>query len=269
MSGFLDEPVTALSYQWTLERSDGAGLALTSHDQPLMLGDTIFRPAPGLMPSAVQRSAGLEVVSGEAKGALSARALTKRDFIAGRWDGARSHLFAADWQRPSQDHVSLQRGELGGIHTEGDSFSADLLGAASRLDRPICPLTSPECRAEFGDNRCRVDLAGRTLRASVVEAAGERIVLNHTPEGRFLHGRIRWWSGENAGLWSTVIAIDGAALILREPPPSLVAIGESIVCHEGCDQTFATCRARFNNAINFQGEPHLPGNDLLTSYPGG
>nr|WP_232014937.1 phage BR0599 family protein [Sphingopyxis sp. EG6] len=31
----------------------------------------------------------------------------------------------------------------------------------------------------------------------------------------------------------------------------------------------ATCRERFANAINFRGEAHLPGNDLLTRYPGG
>ena len=31
---------------------------------------------------------------------------------------------------------------------------------------------------------------------------------------------------------------------------------------------FATCRDRFANAQNFRGEPHLPGNDLLTRYPG-
>jgi hypothetical protein len=38
---------------------------------------------------------------------------------------------------------------------------------------------------------------------------------------------------------------------------------------EGCDHTIATCAARFGNAINFQGEPFLPGNDSLTRYPAG
>ncbi|MBN8804942.1 MAG: phage BR0599 family protein, partial [Sphingopyxis terrae] len=31
----------------------------------------------------------------------------------------------------------------------------------------------------------------------------------------------------------------------------------------------ATGRSRFSNAVNFRGEAHLPGNDLLTRYPGG
>jgi hypothetical protein len=30
----------------------------------------------------------------------------------------------------------------------------------------------------------------------------------------------------------------------------------------------ATCGGRFGNALNFRGEPYLPGIDLLTRYPG-
>jgi len=37
---------------------------------------------------------------------------------------------------------------------------------------------------------------------------------------------------------------------------------------EGCDKSLATCATRFANAVNFRGEPYLPGIDLLTRYPG-
>ena len=36
---------------------------------------------------------------------------------------------------------------------------------------------------------------------------------------------------------------------------------------QGCDRTLTTCSQRFANAINFQGEPFLPGNDLVVRYP--
>ncbi|MFN7158060.1 MAG: phage BR0599 family protein, partial [Erythrobacter cryptus] len=42
--------------------------------------------------------------------------------------------------------------------------------------------------------------------------------------------------------------------------------GTRIELREGCDHTIATCAARFANAINFRGEPFLPGNDLLARY---
>jgi hypothetical protein len=37
---------------------------------------------------------------------------------------------------------------------------------------------------------------------------------------------------------------------------------------EGCDKQFATCVNRFKNALNFRGEPHVPGGDLLTRFGG-
>ena len=35
----------------------------------------------------------------------------------------------------------------------------------------------------------------------------------------------------------------------------------------GCDKRLATCRARFANAVNYRGFPHMPGNDFVTYYP--
>ena len=35
----------------------------------------------------------------------------------------------------------------------------------------------------------------------------------------------------------------------------------------GCDKSFATCRDRFANAINFQGFPDIPGDDFIAATP--
>jgi hypothetical protein len=43
--------------------------------------------------------------------------------------------------------------------------------------------------------------------------------------------------------------------------------GTRVELREGCDRRLETCATRFANAINFQGEPFLPGNDLITRYP--
>ncbi len=50
--------------------------------------------------------------------------------------------------------------------------------------------------------------------------------------------------------------------------PVVVPVPVAAELFEGCDRQLATCRDRFANFVNFQGEPHLPGNDLLTRYGG-
>ncbi|GAA3695289.1 hypothetical protein GCM10022268_02460 [Sphingomonas cynarae] len=55
---------------------------------------------------------------------------------------------------------------------------------------------------------------------------------------------------------------------LRSPPVFAVVAGVLVEVAEGCDKSLATCATRFGNAANFRGEPHLPGIDLLTRWPG-
>ena len=82
-------------------------------------------------------------------------------------------------------------------------------------------------------------------------------------------GELTWLEGAVCGLASPVIAEEGTVLTLAEMPPEMPPLPLRVRLVEGCDKQLATCSARFSNALNFRGEAHLPGNDLLTRYPGG
>jgi uncharacterized phage protein (TIGR02218 family) len=132
----------------------------------------------------------------------------------------------------------------------------------------VCPITSPECRAALGDKKCGVNMAHRTLRATVSASSVNELTIDQLVDERFAKGRLRWLSGANCGLKTAVSSSSGATLRLRDVPPLPVQIGDRVLLFEGCDKRLDTCSGRFGNVANFRGEPHLPGNDLLTRYPG-
>ena len=264
----LDGPLTSLAFCWAVERRDGAGLGLTSCDQPIERTGVRFEAAPGMMPAAISRKAGLEAASSEITGAVTSRALAAGDLAAGRWDGAALTLSAVDWTGGDVEQIALSSGEIGEVAVEGETFTTELRGSAMKLDAPICPVTSPTCRASLGDDKCRVDMAGRSIRATVVTSTSDTVTLDRVVEARFLLGRLRYLSGGNCGLKTVIWAVSGSAVRTRDLPPVEVKAGDVIELREGCDKLFATCSARFGNALNFRGEPHVPGNDLLTRYPG-
>jgi uncharacterized phage protein (TIGR02218 family) len=268
MAGILEGPLTSVALCWRVERSDGAGLALTSHDEALTIGGTIYEAAPGMLPAAIQRKAGLESNGAEISGAITSGSLDEQDLVLGRWDRARVGMTAVDWRQPEVEQVPLMAGELGEIRLQQGEFKTELRGGVSRLEAAICPETSPECRAELGDKKCRVDLAGRALLARVEEIDAGALVMDRAIGGDFLWGRARFVSGANCGLVSVIVAVDGSRIELRDTARALVEPGDRIELRHGCDKSFATCAGRFANAENFRGEPHLPGNDLLTRYPG-
>jgi uncharacterized phage protein (TIGR02218 family) len=203
-------------------------------------------------------------------GAVSSAAIAADDLDAGRWDGAELELFVTDWTQPDAAPVTVARGALGAIERRGAGFAAELQGVTHRLDGPVCPATSPSCRAMLGDRACRVDLAPRTHWRRVVAVAGREVTLDAAlAPGAMAFGELVWMEGRNCGLSTPVIGEAGAVLHLAEAPPLPVAVPVRVRLTQGCDKQLATCRDRFGNAVNFRGEAHLPGNDLLTRYPGG
>lgn len=235
MASIGEGPLTSIAFCWRLDRGDGAGLGLTSNDRELAHDGVVHRSAPGVTPAAITRSLGLESDSGEVAGALSADTLSEADLALGRWNGASVTLVAIDWSEPAAEAVPLLAGELGEVSIDGDAYSAELRGAAARLRNAPCPRTSPECRAAFGDKQCRVDLTGRTARASVNSATDNLLELELPVDDRFLFGRIRYLSGENCGLQSVVLALNGNAIALRDRPRAAIEAGTTVELREGRD----------------------------------
>jgi uncharacterized phage protein (TIGR02218 family) len=265
-----DAELTSVALCWRLERRDGVAMGFTSHDRDLAREGLTYRAAPGMLPSAITLSGGFAADALEVAGALTSAAISEGDLAAGRWDGAKVTIFAVDWEAPDAAAVPLARGELGDVSLEGNGFTAQLRGPAAALEQPVVEQTSPECRAQLGDKRCRVDLAARVRTTRIVAVADEDVidVANAAAGNAYAYGRVRWISGANSGLEAAVLASAGTRLTLREPPHHPAAAGDWIEITEGCDKRLATCSGRFANAANFRGEPHLPGMDLLTRYPG-
>lgn len=265
---WLRAEVVTLAWCWRLARRDGVVIGLTSHDRDLMVGGIVYRAAPGMKPSALETNDSLETATMDLEGGLASDAIAARDLDAGRWDVAELELFVTDWTAPAAAPVTVARGSLGAIERRGAAFAAELQGVTRALDRPVCPATSPSCRAIFGDRACRIDLAPRTHARRVVAVDGRTVTLD-SPAPGLAFGDLLWIEGANCGLASPVIAAEGAVLHLAEGPSFAPEFPVRVRLTEGCDKQLATCRDRFANAVNFRGEAHLPGNDLLTRYPGG
>lgn len=265
----LEGALTTIALCWRIERRDGVAIGLTAHDRDLVIGGMVYRAAPGMTPSAIGRSAALDADSMDVTGALTSSAIREDDLLAGRWDGARVAVFATDWTVPDAG-VALGEGTIGAVETQNGVLTAELRGIAAALERPVVEETSPECRAELGDRRCRVAMAGRRRFARVIVAEGAVLTLDAVEPGDNAYGggRLRWFGGGNSGLEGAIAQSAGPLVVLRRAP-RFAATGARVELIEGCGKSIAICADRFGNAANFRGEPYLPGIDLLTRYPGG
>ena len=264
--------LTTIALCWRVARTDGVILGFTSHDRPIDVGGLRYEASPGMTPSAISAGLGLDVSTMEFAGALSAASMTDDDLAAGRFDAARLDILMVDWAAPAAGVLPVARGTLGAVTRDitagGGGFTATVRGPTAALDALAVESCTPVCRAELGDRRCRVDLAPRTaLAVAAGSVARDRVtVTGLAPADRFVDGRVRCLEGANAGLDARITAVDGDTLLLIEAFPFDV-VGR-VELREGCDKRLATCGSRFANATNFRGEPHVPGTDILTRFPG-
>lgn len=261
---FLDRPLDTVATFWRVWRKDGVALGFVTHDRDLWFGGMLHRAAPGLTPSAIRRTAGFADEGADVEGALTHDCIAEADLAAGRYDGAAIAIGAVDWD--SREHAVFYRGTIEAVSREGNGFAAELASAKAALAADPVPRSSPTCRARFCGPGCGLSPPRFKRRALLVETAEGRARFAAIDAALYVGGELRWLDGPQAGLGATILAADGDALLLDRDPAG-IASGARALLRESCDHTIATCAARFGNAANFQGEPFLPGTDLLAHYP--
>ena len=253
---------------WRIYRRDGVMQAFTGHDRNLWFDGILHRAAPGMVPSAIRRTARLEADSADVRGALTHDAISAADLSAGLYDGAGIAIGLVDWE--TREAAVLYRGEIGAISEEDGAFQAQLESAKVELQRDLTPRTSPTCRAQFCGPGCNLSIARHTHELLLSAVDFDSSLVSFAGMGAaslFADGSLRWVDGPHVGVTMEIVRADASGLLLDRPLDEGLAIGARALLREGCDHTFATCSARFGNGANFRGEPFLPGNDLLSRYP--
>ncbi len=267
---------TTVARAWALTRADGLVLGFTDHDRDLSFDGMRFVAGAGLTARALEQVTGLAVDNSEAVGALREAGLTEADIMAGRYDGADLRIWEVNWADLSQRRLVF-RGSLGEITRAGGAFRAELRGLSEPLGQPGGRVFHAACSAVLGDARCRFDLdtPGYSAEVPLLDAPdASRLLVAPVPdlaEGFLAHGRVVVLSGAADGLVGLIredrTRAGAREITLWDGLRAPLAQGDMLRLEAGCDRQAVTCRTKFNNFLNFQGFPHIPGEDWLMAYP--
>lgn len=262
---------------WAVTRTDGVTLGFTDHDCPLEFDGVTFAADSGMSAKALSHTTGLSVDNTEAVGILSAASITEPDIAAGRYDNAGITIWQVQWDNVEARQVRF-RGTLGEITRNGSEFQADLRGLSEGLNQPQGRSYLKTCSAVLGDAACGVDV--ETDARFVAEVDVDRgtdgqlfdlATLVPFNDRWFENGLLVGVSGAAAGLRALVKHdrdVDGRRqVVLWQPLRVDVAVGDQFRLIAGCDKRALTCRDKFENLLNFQGFPHIPGDDWMLAVP--
>lgn len=263
--------VTTLATCWKITRTDGVVMAFTSLDVDFIFDSITYISVVGITPSSVEGKDNMAVQNVDVAGVLHASYISAPDIQAGLYDFAEVEIFKVNYLDLTQGRLLEQRGTIGEIKLQKEMFVAELRGLSQQLQQSIGKIYSATCRAGLGDTDCKVNLASFTFAASVSTVTSTLIFTSSTlsqSAGYFTEGKIIWTSGNNNGLMQDIKEFANTQVVLAEPMPFSIQIGDTFNIIAGCDKTFSTCKAKFSNAVNFRGEPHVPGTDAIMKTSG-
>ena len=264
-----DSPTVAWAIKIT--RTDDAVYGWTSADRDATIDAVIYESAPGLSVASFASSAGLAVDNSELTVLADDTIITRADILAGRWNNAAYLLFKYDWTDVSAGEEVISAGFLGELHPRSGAYVAELRALQQYLQQPVGAASTKTCRARLGDAMCMVDLGGWTETGTITSVTSKQVFtdLSRTEaDDYFGEGILTWTAGLNTGLSQKVKTYASDTFTLSLPMIFDVQIGDTYSVIAGCRKRLdEDCAAKFSNELNFQGEPHRPTVDELTSSP--
>lgn len=271
LAAHLAGEVTTLCSCWRLTRADGLVLGFTDHDGDVTIGSVTYTAATGYSPTAIASSADLAVDNLDVEVVLDDAGITEIDLRSGAYDHAEVEILLVNWAAPTDGSIVLLRGWLGEVKLGGPVATAEIRGLVQALATNVGEYYSADCRAALGDARCGVDLAKLTIIGTITAVDSRRRFTASgisTEAGFYDGGVVAFTSGACVGLKMEVkVHAADPSLTLFVPMPRAIAVGDTFTVYPGCDRSAATCQSRFDNLVNFRGEPFVPGQDRALEYP--
>lgn len=131
-------PLSSQAFFWSMQRGDGIGLALSSHDRSVTVEGVTYRASPGFVPSKVILSDRLLGSSLSMSDRSADQGFDSVSFAESRWRGSSVSLAIGDWTSAVAP-VLLCSGEISGMRGEKGSHTVEVDLVPSRLREQPCP----------------------------------------------------------------------------------------------------------------------------------
>lgn len=261
---------TSLCRLVRITRTDGVAIRLTDAVFGLIIGSEYFRADVGFSISSMMVGLNIQQMQGVTlQIAMVTGGITREDIRSRRYYGAKVDIYEADWTNPTNTQFLMFTGMVGRIvFTESGACEMEVLPPqqdANLADEQY----SQTCRADLGDSRCTFPINAFKIPFKVQQVINTGAfqpdtfgpTAAATPlDNYFGFGQIQWLTGPNANWQMDILASDfaGKAITLFLAPPSPMLVGDTGIMYPGCNKQLSTCGTKFNNVLNFRGEPFAP-----------
>lgn len=260
---------TNLILCWKLTRRDDFTFYFTEATQDIMIYGKVYSSSSGLRSSAIYEDCNISIDNFDVEGILDSDLIKKGDILLGLYDKAliEVYLVNVDYslgiEKNQKDVIFLKRGYIGSIKLVGENkFVAEINGLLQIADQHVTQRYSLNCRANFCDKRCGLNINNFMVSGAITKIIDGKTfqdVNNDKADGYFDYGVMIFQNERGEIFENNVKFYINKTFELVVPSKIKLELGMTYKVSAGCDKSAKTCIEKFNNIVNFRGEPHIPG----------
>jgi uncharacterized phage protein (TIGR02218 family) len=259
----------------------GDVLRFTDHDRAVTFDGEVYVPVSLTAMSARRVEAGMKVGNQEAYGIIDGTYVLVPDIKGDRYRGAEVAFAKADWSRP-WIVFGRHRKWIRSVTWTGSQWSATMESRSQIAQRDhggrFGGVFAPTCPYKLGGTHCRADISADVKTGVVVDTVvDDRMQVEFDAaswsgayaDQYYRDGEIEWTTGDNVGHISPIVSYVHTNRVCKFllPTPFPIQVGDEGTARPGCDGLFSTCKTKWNNALNFGGDPYAPSSQEIIEPP--
>lgn len=263
-----NDKVTNFVTCWRMQLTNGQLLNFTDADEDIFFEEENYICGGYFTPNKIFSSNELAQDNFVISGIIDNKIITKKDLLEGKFSNGYLEVFLVSRVNLQDKRTILKTGWIGEIKAKEHKFTAEIISLGSKTNNVIGICYSSSCRAEFGDEFCKVnkDQYGKNgIISKLVEVNSFIDEEIKEPNDYFNQGVLSFTSGKNKGTKHRVIEFRDNKITLDSSYNLEITIGDEYTIIVGCNKTLSSCIDKFNNAINFRGEPFIPSKHNLVA----
>ncbi|MBS0235907.1 MAG: DUF2163 domain-containing protein [Proteobacteria bacterium] len=262
----IDPDLTDLCMCWELQLTNNKTLHFTNHHTDVHIENKIYNAATsqasGIIASYVESDANIAAGVVEVTLSFANPNISEKEVCSGLYENAKVQILLAKITKSDVMPITLYQGFIGNIKIGNGYFTAELLDNRALFAKGFVSHYSTQCRAIFCDAKCGLKASDHTISGTIVQHLDSVTLIGNNlavVDNRYNGGILSMISGQASGVKLSICSVQADRILLALPCEYNIAIGDKYELTAGCDKSFSTCANLYNNAINFRGEPHLPG----------
>jgi uncharacterized phage protein (TIGR02218 family) len=261
------QKISNIATCWKIILKNKKILYFTDADQDISLHQELYLSGYYFTPGAIFSSNELAQDNFTVSGTIDDKFISAKAILSGDFEQSYTELFLVDLSQEKSKKIILKTGWFGSIKYSKNKFTVEILSLGSKTTNNIGKSYCSSCRADFGDIYCKINKEKYSIKGEVsaldkvnsfvdysrIEAddyfSNSVLLFNSGSQQNYQYNILNFYSGK--------ITLDSVALLD-------IQIGDQYTIFIGCDKSLNTCINKFNNALNFRGEPYIPSRHKLT-----